>query len=192
MTHAHRTATSAESGAGRHPSHTGGSRSHERHRPEETVLYKTVQAHWRTFLSELESAADPPVLPAFVIAKVEAFLYWFGVKLAEVDLDLMTWRCLEANRRHLGGAASLPMRATARCRVRNSTAIPRSPSSCLAITALPAATPSSRATATALVGVDAPRSRPLLRSWRRIAQVPPGSTTADSGRRPRWTPKTGH
>ena len=38
------------------------------------MLYKTVQAHWKTFLSELESAAEPPVLPAFVIAEVEAFL----------------------------------------------------------------------------------------------------------------------
>jgi len=38
------------------------------------VLYKTVQEHWRTFLAEIESAADPPVLPAFVVAEVEAFL----------------------------------------------------------------------------------------------------------------------
>jgi hypothetical protein len=38
------------------------------------VLYKTVQAHRKTFLSELESAAEPPVLPAFVIAEVEAYL----------------------------------------------------------------------------------------------------------------------
>jgi len=47
---------------------------YDRHRPEETVLYKTVQTHWKTFLSELESAAEPPELPAFVIAEVEAFL----------------------------------------------------------------------------------------------------------------------
>ena len=38
------------------------------------MLYKTVQVHWQTFLSELESAAEPPVLPAFVIAEVEAYL----------------------------------------------------------------------------------------------------------------------
>ena len=38
------------------------------------MLYKTVQAHWKTFLAELEAAAEPPVLPAFVIAEVEAYL----------------------------------------------------------------------------------------------------------------------
>jgi hypothetical protein len=38
------------------------------------VLYKTVQAPLEAFLSELESAAEPPVLPAFAIAEVEAFL----------------------------------------------------------------------------------------------------------------------
>jgi hypothetical protein len=62
-THGHRAASSADTGAHRHPSHPSGSRFYERHRPEETVLYKTVQAHWKTFLSELESAAEPPVLP---------------------------------------------------------------------------------------------------------------------------------
>jgi hypothetical protein len=53
---------------GRHAGH-----SYERHRPEETVLFKVLQAHWKTFLAELESGADPPVLPAFVICEVEAF-----------------------------------------------------------------------------------------------------------------------
>ena len=38
------------------------------------MLYKTFQAHRKTFLAELESAAETPVLPAFVIAEVEAFL----------------------------------------------------------------------------------------------------------------------
>ena len=38
------------------------------------MLYKTVQEHWTTFLAELESAAESPVLPAFVIAEVEAYL----------------------------------------------------------------------------------------------------------------------
>ena len=47
---------------------------YERHQPEETVLYKTLQAHWKTFLREIESATDPPVLPAFVISEVEAYL----------------------------------------------------------------------------------------------------------------------
>src|SRR5450631_4685468 len=48
--------------------------SFERHRPEETVLYTTLQAHWKTFLEELEAEADTPALPAFVVAEVEAFL----------------------------------------------------------------------------------------------------------------------
>jgi hypothetical protein len=49
-------------------------RGYERHRPEETVLWRTLQAHWKTFLAELESVADPPVLPAFVVSEMEAFL----------------------------------------------------------------------------------------------------------------------
>jgi hypothetical protein len=47
---------------------------YERHRPEETVLYSALQAHWKTSVSELEVVAEPPVLPAFVISEVEAFL----------------------------------------------------------------------------------------------------------------------
>jgi hypothetical protein len=43
-------------------------------RPEETVLYAALQAHWKTFVSELEAAVESPVLPAFVISDVEAFL----------------------------------------------------------------------------------------------------------------------
>ena len=48
--------------------------SYERHRPEETVLYTTLQAHWKTFLEELDAEAETPALPAFVVAEVEAFL----------------------------------------------------------------------------------------------------------------------
>jgi len=46
---------------------------YERHRPEDTLLYKTVQAHWRTFLAEVSGGAEP-VLPRFVLEEVEAFL----------------------------------------------------------------------------------------------------------------------
>lgn len=50
----------------------------ERHRPEETLLCNTLQAHWRTFLAELNSSdhcgGDSSALPAFVVAEVEAFL----------------------------------------------------------------------------------------------------------------------
>jgi Putative transposase/Transposase zinc-binding domain len=47
---------------------------YERRRPEDTVLLGTVQEHWRTFLADLEARAEPPALPAFVVAEVEAFL----------------------------------------------------------------------------------------------------------------------
>jgi hypothetical protein len=33
-----------------------------------------VQERWKTFLADLEASAEPPVLPAFVVAEVEAFL----------------------------------------------------------------------------------------------------------------------
>ena len=48
--------------------------AYERHRPEETLLYKTLQAHWRTFFADLESDGDSSALPAFVVSEVEAFL----------------------------------------------------------------------------------------------------------------------
>ena len=38
------------------------------------MLYKTVQEHWKTFLSEIDSAAESPVLPTFVNAEVEGYL----------------------------------------------------------------------------------------------------------------------
>jgi Transposase zinc-binding domain len=46
---------------------------YERHRPEDTLLYRTVQAHWRTFLAEVSGGAEPE-LPRFVLEEVEAFL----------------------------------------------------------------------------------------------------------------------
>jgi hypothetical protein len=65
--------TASPSGAvAHHPGRVG--QAYERHRPEETLLYRTLQAHWRTFLSDLESDGDSSVLPAFVVAEVEAFL----------------------------------------------------------------------------------------------------------------------
>ena len=49
---------------------------YERHRPEDTVLYKTLQAHWKTFINDLETVVDGEALalPKFVIAEVEAFM----------------------------------------------------------------------------------------------------------------------
>ena len=65
--------TASPSGPGVvHPSRVG--QAHERHRPEETLLYKTLQGHWRTFLADLESDGDSSALPAFVVSEVEAFL----------------------------------------------------------------------------------------------------------------------
>jgi hypothetical protein len=66
---------SGEAGA-LHPNHVGRliGRSYERHRPEETLLYKVLQDHWLTFLRELELAAESSELPAFVVAEVEAYL----------------------------------------------------------------------------------------------------------------------
>jgi hypothetical protein len=61
----------------RHEHATSASRSsadgYEWRRPEETVLYTALQAHWKTFVSELEAVAEPPVLPAFVVAEVESY-----------------------------------------------------------------------------------------------------------------------
>ena len=47
---------------------------YERHRPEETVLFKTLQNHWRTFLADLDGYGDGASLPRFVVDEVEAFL----------------------------------------------------------------------------------------------------------------------
>jgi hypothetical protein len=46
----------------------------ERHRPEETLLYKILQTHWRTFLAQLEDNGKGDALPRFIIAEIEAFL----------------------------------------------------------------------------------------------------------------------
>lgn len=48
--------------------------TYARHRPEDTVLFAALQQHWSTFVADLEAAAEPPALPAFVVAEVEAFL----------------------------------------------------------------------------------------------------------------------
>jgi hypothetical protein len=48
--------------------------NYERHRPEDTVLYQTLQAHWRTFVAEVATDESGPELPRFVLEEVEAFL----------------------------------------------------------------------------------------------------------------------
>lgn len=44
---------------------------YERHRPEETVLYRTVEAHWPAFRERAEEAGG---LPRFVVREVEEYL----------------------------------------------------------------------------------------------------------------------
>ena len=46
-----------------------------RHRPEETVLYKVLAEHWRSFLAETDAKDEAGQgLPRFVVEEVEAFL----------------------------------------------------------------------------------------------------------------------
>jgi hypothetical protein len=44
--------------------------SYERHRPEETVLYAILRAHWMTFLRKLVAVTDGLAPPAFVLLAV--------------------------------------------------------------------------------------------------------------------------
>ena len=46
--------------------------AYERHCPETTLLYRTIQEHWATFLTELEEGGGE--LPAFVLDEFEAYL----------------------------------------------------------------------------------------------------------------------
>jgi hypothetical protein len=47
--------------------------AYARHRPEETVLYRLLAEHWRSFLAATE-AEDGSGLPRFVVDEVESFL----------------------------------------------------------------------------------------------------------------------
>jgi hypothetical protein len=56
---------------GARPGARVGGQPYERHRPEETILFKVLQAHWKTFLNDLEAAGpDAPALPAFVVSEL--------------------------------------------------------------------------------------------------------------------------
>jgi len=46
--------------------------AYTRHCPETTLLYRTIQEHWATFLADLESGGGE--LPAFVLDEFEAYL----------------------------------------------------------------------------------------------------------------------
>jgi len=53
----------------------GQAEPHRRHRPEQTVLYRTVQENWRSFVEQLESEWEGTGgLPHFVSEEIEAFL----------------------------------------------------------------------------------------------------------------------
>jgi hypothetical protein len=56
-----------------HPSARAVSRSdgYERRRPEETVLYQTIAAHWPAFRERLEQSGG---LPKFVVSEFEEYL----------------------------------------------------------------------------------------------------------------------
>jgi hypothetical protein len=60
-------------GGARHAAKVGG-QPYERHRPEETILFKVLRAHWKTFVLDLEAAGPDGALPAFVVSEIEAFL----------------------------------------------------------------------------------------------------------------------
>ena len=55
----------------RHAAHGPSDGGYERHRPEETVLYRTVAAHWPAFLERAEARGG---LPRFVVREVEEYL----------------------------------------------------------------------------------------------------------------------
>ena len=56
----------------RHTSAIKGACSYERHRPEETLLYRILQEHWSGFLADVEIGGGE--LPAFVLDEVDAYL----------------------------------------------------------------------------------------------------------------------
>jgi hypothetical protein len=63
---------SSQPGASSHTHATAGAAPYERHCPETTLLFKTIQEHWSTFLADLEAGGGE--LPAFVLDEFEAYL----------------------------------------------------------------------------------------------------------------------
>lgn len=137
-------------------------------------------------LAQERAHVEPPRIAEHRDEEVDAHLSASDehTSLAEIDLQLMTRRRLEANRRHLRGAPSLAMR---RDRSLQRPQLHVDPS-------LTEQLPRDHRVAgrsaveqrhghRALSGVEPSCSRPLLRSRRRTAQVSPGGTTADSERR---------
>ena len=61
----------------------------QRHRPEQTTLYRLVQQHAATFFAQAETEAGAD-LPQFVKDEFDAFL-WCGI-LAPLEMHLVAWR----------------------------------------------------------------------------------------------------
>ena len=54
--------------------HPSGVANYVRRRPEETLLYRVLQNHWRPFLADLEAGSDGAPLPRFIVEEIEAYL----------------------------------------------------------------------------------------------------------------------
>ena len=63
---------STQPAASCHTHAIAGAAPYERHCPETTLLFRTIQEHWSTFLADLE--AEGGELPAFVLDEFEAYL----------------------------------------------------------------------------------------------------------------------
>jgi len=63
---------STQPAASCHTSAPTGAGAYKRHCPEATLLYRTIQEHWSTFLADLEEGGSE--LPAFVLDEFEAYL----------------------------------------------------------------------------------------------------------------------
>ena len=48
--------------------------TYERRRPEETLLYKTVQENWKAFEANWQSDFDRVALPKYVVKEFEEYL----------------------------------------------------------------------------------------------------------------------
>ena len=48
--------------------------SYERRRPEESLLYKSVQQNWKTFAAHWQSDSERAALPKYVVKEFEEYL----------------------------------------------------------------------------------------------------------------------
>ena len=107
---------------------------YERHRPEDTLLYKTIQAHWRTFLAEVSGGAEPE-LPRFVLEEVEAFL-----KCGILAHGFLRVVCDECHDNRLVAFSCCPQRETMESSTRDLPCLVDPPRNSLQIVCYPKAT----------------------------------------------------